>query len=36
MFPMAVKYAYAWNKRLSGFTPDPNGLPDFSHLQVNS
>ncbi|MEV5960708.1 ABC transporter substrate-binding protein [Kribbella sp. NPDC051952] len=36
MFPMAVKYAYAWNKRLSGFTPDPNGLPDFSKLQVNS
>lgn len=36
MFPMAVKYAYAWNKRLSGFTPDPNGLPDFSRLQVGS
>ena len=36
MFPMAVKYAYAWNKRLTGFTPDPNGLPDFSKLQVTS
>ncbi|GAA2833604.1 ABC transporter substrate-binding protein [Kribbella solani] len=36
MYPMAVKYAYAWNKRLSGFTPDPNGLPGFAHLQVNS
>jgi peptide/nickel transport system substrate-binding protein len=36
MFPMAVKYAYVWNKRLKGFTPDPNGLPDFSHLQVGS
>ncbi|GIH15106.1 ABC transporter substrate-binding protein [Rugosimonospora africana] len=36
MFPMAVKYAYAWNKRLAGFSPDPNGLPDFSHLQVRS
>jgi peptide/nickel transport system substrate-binding protein len=34
MFPMAVKYAYAWNKRLEGFTPDPNGLPDFSTAQV--
>jgi peptide/nickel transport system substrate-binding protein len=36
MFPMAVKYAYAWNKRLTGFTPDPNGLPDFSKIQVGS
>ncbi|GAA4730300.1 ABC transporter substrate-binding protein [Phytohabitans rumicis] len=36
MFPMAVKYAYAWNKRLSGFTPDPNGLPGFAGLQVGS
>ncbi|WP_327581277.1 ABC transporter substrate-binding protein [Nonomuraea sp. NBC_00507] len=35
MFPMAVKYAYAWNNRLSGVTPDPNGLPDFSRMQVN-
>jgi len=35
MFPMAVKYAYAWNKRLTGFTPDPNGLPEFSKVQVN-
>lgn len=36
MYPMAVKYAYAWNKNVSGFTPDPNGLPDFSTLQVRS
>ncbi|MGW6283196.1 ABC transporter substrate-binding protein [Kribbella sp. NPDC055071] len=36
MFPMAVKYAYAWNKRLTGFTPDPNGLPSFATLQVTS
>jgi peptide/nickel transport system substrate-binding protein len=36
MFPMAVKYAYAWNKRLTGVTPDPNGLPDFSRMQVNN
>ncbi|WP_117213501.1 ABC transporter substrate-binding protein [Allorhizocola rhizosphaerae] len=36
MFPMAVKHAYAWNKRLSGFTPDPNGLPSFAGLQVGS
>lgn len=36
MFPMAVKYAYVWNKRLSDFTPDPNGLPDFSPVQVGS
>ncbi|MEJ3748803.1 ABC transporter substrate-binding protein [Actinomycetes bacterium KLBMP 9797] len=36
MFPMSVKYAYAWNKRLDGFTPDPNGLPDFSTVRVTS
>lgn len=35
MFPMAVKYAYAWNSGLEGFTPDPNGLPDFSTVRVN-
>lgn len=35
MFPMAVKYAYAWNNRLRGFSPDPNGLPDFATAQVN-
>lgn len=35
MFPMAVKYAYAWNSRLEGFTPDPNGLPDFSGTRVD-
>lgn len=35
MFPMAVKYAYAWNSRLEGFAPDPNGLPDFSTARVN-
>ncbi|TCO42583.1 peptide/nickel transport system substrate-binding protein [Kribbella antiqua] len=35
MFPMAVKYAYAFNKRLTGFTPDPNGLPDFAKVQVS-
>ncbi|WP_165547080.1 ABC transporter substrate-binding protein [Kribbella sindirgiensis] len=36
MFPMAVKYAYAWNKRLTGFTPDPAGLPDLAKVQVSS
>ncbi|GAA4636719.1 ABC transporter substrate-binding protein [Actinoallomurus vinaceus] len=35
MYPMAVKFAYAWNHRVSGVTPDPNGLPDFSHMQVS-
>ncbi len=35
MFPMTVKFAYAWNNRLKGFTPDPNGLPDFAGVQVN-
>jgi peptide/nickel transport system substrate-binding protein len=35
MFPMAVKYAYAWNKKVTGITPDPNGLPDFTHVQVS-
>lgn len=36
MFPMAVKYAYAWNKRLSGFTPDPAGLPDLAKVTVQN
>ncbi|MEV0151819.1 MULTISPECIES: ABC transporter substrate-binding protein [unclassified Nonomuraea] len=36
MFPMAVKYAYAWNHRVTGVTPDPNGLPDFAGMQVSS
>lgn len=36
MFPMVVKYAYAWNKRLTGVTPDPNGLPDFASIRVGS
>ncbi|SEG99968.1 peptide/nickel transport system substrate-binding protein [Nonomuraea solani] len=35
MFPMAVKYAYAWNRRVTGVTPDPNGLPDFAGVQVS-
>lgn len=35
MFPMAVKYAYAWNKHLTGVTPDPNGLPNFATMQVS-
>ncbi|MEV4110232.1 ABC transporter substrate-binding protein [Nonomuraea sp. NPDC049695] len=36
MFPMAVKFAYAWNHRVTGVTPDPNGLPDFSGIRVSS
>jgi peptide/nickel transport system substrate-binding protein len=36
MFPMAVKYAYAWNRRLSGFEPDPNGLPNFANVRTGS
>ncbi|MGW0199868.1 ABC transporter substrate-binding protein [Nonomuraea sp. NPDC003201] len=36
MFPMAVKYAYAWNHRVTGVTPDPNGLPDFAGVRVSS
>jgi peptide/nickel transport system substrate-binding protein len=35
MFPMAVKYAYTWNHRVTGVTPDPNGLPDFAGMQVS-
>ncbi|MEU7837897.1 ABC transporter substrate-binding protein [Nonomuraea sp. NPDC049129] len=35
MFPMAVKYAYVWNHRVTGVTPDPNGLPDFAGMQVS-
>ncbi|MCP2321661.1 peptide/nickel transport system substrate-binding protein [Hamadaea flava] len=35
MFPMAVKFAYAWNKNLTGVAPDPNGLPDFSTIGVS-
>ncbi|GAB3562201.1 ABC transporter substrate-binding protein [Amycolatopsis endophytica] len=34
MFPMAVKYAYAWNSSLSGVVPDPNGLPDFASIRA--
>lgn len=30
MFPMVVSIAYAWNKKLQGFAPEPSGLPDFS------
>jgi peptide/nickel transport system substrate-binding protein len=36
MFPMAVKYAYAWDRRLSGFEPDPNGLPNFANVRTGS
>ncbi|TMR99637.1 ABC transporter substrate-binding protein [Nonomuraea basaltis] len=35
MYPMAVKLAYAWNKRVGGFTPEPSGLPDFSSVRLN-
>ncbi|MFD1546122.1 ABC transporter substrate-binding protein [Nonomuraea guangzhouensis] len=35
MYPMAVKYAYAWNRRVTGVTPDPNGLPNFAGMQVS-
>ena len=34
MFPMAVKFAYAYNSRLSGVQAEPNGLPDFSQIRV--
>jgi peptide/nickel transport system substrate-binding protein len=36
MFPMAVKYAYAWNRHLTGFKPDPNGLPYLASLGASS
>jgi len=29
MFPMFVKNSYAWSDKVSGFTLDPQGLPDF-------
>jgi peptide/nickel transport system substrate-binding protein len=36
MYPMTVKFAYAFNRRLTGINPDPNGLPDFSQVQTAS
>jgi peptide/nickel transport system substrate-binding protein len=36
MFPMTVKTAYAWNKRLSGVQPEGTGLPDLSLIRVGS
>ncbi|HLT60076.1 MAG TPA: ABC transporter substrate-binding protein [Microlunatus sp.] len=34
MFPMFVKTSYAWNEKVSGFTLDPQGLPDFRAAKV--
>lgn len=34
MFPMFVKTSYAWNSEVSGFTLDPQGLPDFRAAKV--
>lgn len=34
MFPMFVKNSYAWNDKISGFTLDPQGLPDFRAATV--
>lgn len=32
MFPMVVNTTYAWQKGLTGFTPDPLTKPDLSHV----
>ncbi|MFD0476589.1 ABC transporter substrate-binding protein [Nonomuraea thailandensis] len=34
MYPMTVQLAYSWRSRVTGFTPDPSGLPDFSHVRL--
>ncbi|GAA3509118.1 peptide/nickel transport system substrate-binding protein [Streptosporangium album] len=34
MYPMTVNLAYAWNKRIDAFTPEPSGLPDFSGVRL--
>ncbi|MFI6994183.1 ABC transporter substrate-binding protein [Nonomuraea wenchangensis] len=34
MYPMTVKLAYAWGKKVTEFTPDPSGLPDFSRVKL--
>ncbi|WP_329086246.1 ABC transporter substrate-binding protein [Streptosporangium sp. NBC_01469] len=34
MYPMTVNLAYAWRPRVSGFVPEPSGLPDFSRVQL--
>lgn len=30
MYPMNLKIAYAWSKKLKGFTPDPSFLPNLA------
>ncbi|GAA3650431.1 ABC transporter substrate-binding protein [Nonomuraea antimicrobica] len=34
MYPMTVQLAYSWRARVTGFTPDPSGLPDFSRVRL--
>lgn len=34
MFPMFVKNSYAWSEKVTGFTLDPQGLPDFRNAKV--